>query len=180
VYIEDDVRILENTKITGPAYIGKGTIIGNNNIIRQSYIGAGCVTGFNSDITRSYVGDSCWFHSNYIGDSVLEGNVSMGSGAALANLRLDDGDILSNVNNEPTLTGRNKLGACIGKDVRIGVNASIMPGVKIGRGSFVGSGVVLDADIPEDTFCVVKQSHVTLRNKKNVASVQRDEFKKQL
>ena len=41
------------------------------------------MTGFNTDITRSYIGDNCWFHSNYIGDSVLEGNVSMGSGAAI-------------------------------------------------------------------------------------------------
>lgn len=180
VYIEDDVRIFENTKIIGPSYIGKGTIIGNNNIIRQSYIGGGCVTGFNTDITRSYIGDNCWFHTNYIGDSVLEGNVSMGSGAVLANLRLDDGDISSVVNNESVSTGRSKLGACIGKNVRIGVNASVMPGVKIGKGSFVGSGVVLDKDIPEDSFYVVKQTHSALRNNKSVASAGRDEFKKQL
>ena len=78
VYIGNNVRIFENTKIVGPVYIGDNTVIGNNNIIRDSYIGANCVTGFNTDITRSYVGDQCWLHANYIGDSVLEGNVSMG------------------------------------------------------------------------------------------------------
>jgi UDP-N-acetylglucosamine diphosphorylase / glucose-1-phosphate thymidylyltransferase / UDP-N-acetylgalactosamine diphosphorylase / glucosamine-1-phosphate N-acetyltransferase / galactosamine-1-phosphate N-acetyltransferase len=180
VYIEDNVRIFENTKIIGPTYIGKGTIIGNNNIIRQSYIGAGCVTGFNTDITRSYIGDSCWFHTNYIGDSVCEGNLSMGSGATLANLRLDDGEVSSMVNNELIPTGRTKLGSCIGKNVRIGVNASIMPGIKIGAGSFIGSGVVLDKDIPINTYCVVKQTLVTLHNNKSVNETNRDEFKKQL
>jgi UDP-N-acetylglucosamine diphosphorylase / glucose-1-phosphate thymidylyltransferase / UDP-N-acetylgalactosamine diphosphorylase / glucosamine-1-phosphate N-acetyltransferase / galactosamine-1-phosphate N-acetyltransferase len=180
VYIDDNVKIFENTKIIGPCYIGKGTIVGNSNIIRQSHIGAGCVTGFSTDITRSYIGDNCWFHTNYVGDSVLEGNISMGSGAALANLRLDDGEIFSIVNGERVATGRNKLGALIGRDVRIGVNASVMPGIKIGRGSFVGSGVTLDKDIPEETYCIVKQSYTALRNNKSVASQQRSDFKKRL
>ncbi len=180
VFIEDDVRIFEHTKIIGPAYIGKGAIIGNNNIIRQSHIGAGCVTGFNTDITRSYVGDECWFHSNYVGDSVLEKNISMGSGAVLANLRLDDGEIVSSIKLERISTGRNKAGAMIGRDVRIGVNASIMPGIKIGSGSFIGSGAVIDKDVPEGTYCMLKSPFVVVRNNRSVASNTREEFKKHL
>src|SRR3989344_1615865 len=180
VYIDDDVRIFENTKIIGPCYIGKRTVIGNNTMIRQSHIGADCVTGFNTDITRSYVGDGCWFHSNYIGDSVLEGNISMGGGAALANLRLDDGTIHSVVKDERISTGKNKIGALIGKHVRIGVNASIMPGVKIGKNSFIGSGVVLDKELPEESYCVVKSSYTVIRNNRPVESQNRDEFKKHL
>jgi len=158
VYIGDNVKIFEHTKIVGPCYIGKNSVIGNNCIIRGSHIGANSVIGFNSDITRSYIGDLCWTHNNYIGDSVLEGNISLGSGACLANLRLDDGEIKG--------TGRNKLGAMIGKGVRIGVNASIMPGVKIGKNSFIGSGVILDKDLPEDSFCVAKPGYVTVKNNK--------------
>lgn len=167
VYIEDGVKIFENTKIVGPVFIGKNAIIGNNNIIRQSHIGANCVTGFNTDITRSYIGNDCWFHSNYIGDSVLEDHISMGSGAVLANLRLDDGVISSIVMKKRIGTGRNKLGAMIGRGVRIGVNASIMPGVKIGKNSFIGSGVVLDRDIPEDSFCTMKTQLLIMKNTKN-------------
>lgn len=171
VYIEDGVKIFENTKIVGPCYIGKNTIIGNNCIVRASHIGADCVVGFNSDITRSYIGDNCWFHSNYIGDSVLEGNISMGSGAALANLRLDDGEIAA--------TGRHKLGAMIGAGVRVGVNASIMPGVKIGKNSFVGSGVILDKDLPDDSFCIAKPGYTVSKNLKK-APTSREEFKKKI
>lgn len=177
VYIEDNVKIFENTKIVGPCYIGKGTIIGNNSIIRQSHIGANCVTGFNSDISRSYIGDDCWLHNNYIGDSVLEGNVSMGGGAACANLRLDDGPIKSDIKNIPVSTSKNKLGALIGKHTRIGVHTSIMPGVKIGKGTFVGSGVVLDKDLPEDSFCIVKSSYTISKNKTSVEGSHRDDFK---
>ena len=151
VHIGDNVKIFENTKIVGPCYIGDNTIIGNNNIIRQSHIGEGCVTGFNTDITRSYIGDNCWFHSNYIGDSVIEGDVNMGSGTVCANLRLDRGEIASVVGDSRINTRRTKLGALIGKNVRIGVNTSIMPGVKIGSGSIVGAGLVVNHDIPNDS-----------------------------
>lgn len=180
VYIDDDVRIFENTKIVGPCYIGKGAIIGNNVMIRSSHIGASCVVGFNSDIARSYIGDHCWFHSNYIGDSVLEKNVSMGGGAAIANLRLDDGVVHSRIKDERISTGKNKVGALIGKNVRIGINASIMPGVKIGKNSFVGSGVILDKDLPEESFCIVKSNYTVLRNRTSVESQSREEFKKEI
>lgn len=181
VYLGDDVKIFENTKIIGPCFIGQGSIIGNNNIIRQSHIGAHSVTGFNTDITRSYIGDHCWFHSNYVGDSVVYSNVSMGSGAVLANLRLDDGEISSIVRGVKTPTGKTKLGAMIAPGVRIGVNASIMPGVKIGAGSYVGSGVVLDRDISEQSFVSLdKNSCSVSSNTKQKGSVSREAFKKAL
>lgn len=180
VYIDDNVRIFENTKIVGPVYIGRDTIIGNNNIIRQSHIGARSVTGFNTDITRSYVGDDCWFHSNYIGDSVLETNVGMGSGAVLANLRLDEGEIWSMIKGDRVNTQRTKFGAVIGRDVRIGVNASIMPGVKIGKGSFVGAGVMLDKDLLDNKFCMGKTEYIVMDNTRNIGKNTRDEFRQKL
>lgn len=180
VFLDDGVRVFENTKIIGPCYIGKNTIVGNNNIIRQSHIGANCVTGFNTDITRSYVGDNCWFHSNYIGDSVLEENVSMGSGAALANLRLDDEDIHSAIQDGRVHTGRNKLGVLVGGHVRIGVNASIMPGIKIGTNSFIGAGVILDKDLPEHSYCIAKSEYTVVRNNKSVAQKDRLNFRSKI
>lgn len=179
VWIGDNVKIFENTKIVGPCYIGDNTIIGNNNIIRGSHIGTGCVTGFNTDITRSYVGDNCWFHSNYIGDSVLEGDVSMGSGNVLANLRLDEGEIFSVVRGERINTKRTKLGAIIAKHVRIGVNTSIMPGVKIGAHAMIGAGLMVDHDIPEGSFVAGGIPMVVTKNTRGVGK-NRDDFKKKL
>lgn len=177
VYLGNNVKIFENTKIVGPVYIGDNTIIGNNNIIRESIVGEGCVTGFNTDITRSYIGDNCWFHSNYIGDSVLEENVSMGSGSVLANLRLDEGEITSVLSEEKTNTGKTKLGAMIGEGVRIGVNVSVMPGVKIGAQSMIGAGIILDRDIPEGSFCVGKSTIDIKKNTAHTASANREHFK---
>lgn len=180
VWTGDNVKIFENSKIVGPCYIGENTIVGNNNIVRESHIGANCVTGFNTDITRSYVGDNCWFHSNYVGNSVLEENVSLGSGTVLANLRLDEGEIYSVVKGERMNTKRNKLGAIIAKDVRIGVNTSIMPGVKIGTNSMIGAGLVVDRDIAENTFCYGETELVMKKNERGVIEGVRDPFRKKI
>jgi len=179
VIIEEGVKISEGTKIVGHTFIGKGTIVGNNNIIRKSHIGSGCVTGFNTDITRSYIGNNCWFHTNYVGDSIVGNNVSVGSGTVLANLRLDESAITSKVKEEVIQTGRTKLGAMVGDNVRIGVNASIMPGVKIGEGSFVGAGVVLGEDLNDGMYCRLSPTVVISQNSKK-ASSSREQFRNKL
>lgn len=180
VIIESGVKIFEGTKIVGPCYIGKNTIIGNNNLIRSSMIGNDCVTGFNTDITRSYIGNTCWFHSNYIGDSVLENDISLGAGTVLANLRLDEGEVTSVVKDQKLETGRSKLGAMIGSHVRIGVNASVMPGIKIGSNSCVAAGVVLGQDIQENSFVTFASKKLSIvQNTKQVSS-RRDEFRNAL
>jgi len=181
VMIEDGVKIFENAKIVGPAYIGQGTIIGNNTLIRESMIGRNCVVGFSTEITRSYLGDDCWLHSNYLGDSVLDKNVSLGAGAVLANLRLDEGNIYSCVKGEKIHTRRTKLGVIVGQNVRIGVNTSMMPGIKIGENSFIGAGVVLDKDLGEGKFCGFKKKSLTIRrNRSRIKRGEREEFKKEL
>ena len=153
VVIEEGARIFEGAVIKGPCYIGKNAIVGNNSMIRESDLEEGCVTGFNSDITRSYIGANSWFHTNYIGDSVIEGDFGMGSGAVLANLRLDDHTIrVAEVD-----SGRHKLGLIAGKGSRVGVNASTMPGSRIGSNSLVGPGVVLYGDVKENKKVLVKQ-----------------------
>ncbi|MDO8573566.1 MAG: sugar phosphate nucleotidyltransferase [Candidatus Daviesbacteria bacterium] len=153
IVIEEGAKVFEGAVIKGPCYIGKNCIVGNNSFVRESDLEEGCVTGFNSDITRSYVGANSWFHTNYVGDSVVEGDFGMGSGAILANLRLDGKTIGD--------TERHKLGLIAGKGVRIGVNASTMPGVKIGSNSLVGPGVVLHEDVKENTKILVKQEYQT-------------------
>jgi len=180
VIFEEGVKIFEGAKIKGPAYIGAGTIIGNNALIRESMIGKNCVLGYNTDVTRSYIGDDCWLHSNYIGDSVLGDNISFGAGVVTANFRLDEKEISSVVKKEKIATGMEKLGAIIGDNVRIGVNASIMPGVKIGTDSFVGAGIVLYKDLLENKFCLLKQSLSVTRNKRPVKLGTREKYKKKI
>lgn len=155
VIIEEGARVFEGAVIKGPCYIGKNCIVGNNSMVRESILERDCVTGFNSDITRSYVGANSWFHGSYVGDSIIEGDFGMGSGAVLANLRLDDHTI--RVGPENIDSGRHKLGLIAGKGGRVGVNASTMPGARAGSNSLIGPGVILYGDVKENKKVLVKQ-----------------------
>lgn len=156
VIIEDNVKIYEHAIINGPVYIGKNSIIANGALVRESHVGADCVIGKGTEVARSYLGDNVWTHSNYIGDSVISDNNSFGAGAVTGNLRLDEKNILVRVNGEKVDSGRNKLGLITGKNVRVGINTSIMPGVKIGNNSFVGAGIVLAENVDDNKFVTGK------------------------
>ena len=180
VILGPNVKIMAGATVTGPCFIGENTIIGTNAMVRNSMVGNDSVIGFSTEITRSYIGNNCWFHSNYIGDSVISQNASFGAGAVTGNLRLDESEISSKVGEVKIKTGRNKLGAIIGKNVRVGVNASLMPGVKIGENSIVGAGVVLNQDLPENKFCKLEQQYLTVDNITHDVGKGRDKFRNKL
>jgi UDP-3-O-[3-hydroxymyristoyl] glucosamine N-acyltransferase len=180
VTIEKGVRIFEGAKVRGPAYIGKNTIVGNGSLVRESIIGENCVIGYCTEIARSLIGGPSWFHTNYVGDCVFEGNISMGSGAITANLRLDEAEILSKVGKKKIKTGRNKFGCIVGWGTRFGVNAVPMPGIKIGCNCFIGAGVLLNKDLPDESFCVVKQNLKISKNRTKISMASRKKFHKKV
>lgn len=152
VIIEAGVRLMDNAVVIGPAYLGFQSVVANNALVRESFLGAGSVAGYNTEIARSYLGNSVWTHSNYLGDSVIGNNVSFGAGAITGNLRLDEEPISVMVKGQKVETGKNKIGLFCGDNVRVGVNTSVMPGVKIGTGTMVGAGLVIAEDIDEGKF----------------------------
>ncbi len=159
VIIGDNVKVLENAVIRGPVYIGPNTIIGNNSLVRDyCHIGANCVVGHATEIKGSYIGDGCWFHMNYIGDSIIGDDCLCGAGAVIANFRFDEGNISVNIDGQPVDTGLDKFGAIIGANCKLGVNASVMPGRKIGPSSIVGPNVYLAEDLEPDTAILLQPS----------------------
>ncbi len=166
VVISDGVRVFENAVIRGPVYIGPNSIIGNNSLVRDySHIGAHCVVGYSTEVKGSYIGDGCWFHMSYIGDSIIGEGCSFGAGTILSNFRFDKRNISVKIDGEPVDTGLNKLGAIIGNNCKTGVNVSVMPGVKIGPNSIVGSHVCLTEELEPDTIIFAELAHKTVRNK---------------
>ncbi|HEY4694629.1 MAG TPA: sugar phosphate nucleotidyltransferase [Candidatus Nanoarchaeia archaeon] len=163
VVIEEGVKIFEGATINGPCYIGKNCVIGNNSLVRESVLEEGVVAGFGSEIARSYIGEGSWFHTNYVGDSVIEGNFGMGSGAVTANLRLDGKTIRTFDNTIDT--GLEKLGVIAGTGVRVGINAMIMPGINLGAVSLIGPGVLISKNVSENKRVLLKQEHTETENK---------------
>jgi len=148
VILSDNVRVLENAVIRGPVYVGANSIIGNSTLVREySHLGVNCVIGFGSEIKGTYLGDGCQTHMIYVGDSVIGSGCNFGAGTVTANWRFDEKPVSVSVNGVKIETGRVKLGAVIGSDVKTGVNVSLMPGVKIAAGTRVPPGTVVKEDV---------------------------------
>ena len=177
VVIADGVKIMEGAVIRGPSEIGQNSVIGNGVLVRNSHIGKDSVVGYGSEIKHSYIGNSCWFHTNYIGDSVIEDNCSFGAGAVTANFRTDEQDVKVTIDGKILNSGHDKLGAFVGKDSRIGINASIMPGIKIGPNRFIGPHVYLNQDVDSNLIVMEDRSYkispniITRVKKRNTGNI---------
>jgi len=180
VIIEDNVRVFEGAVIRGPSYIGQNSIIGNGALVRDSIIGNDCVIGYGTEIKHSYIGNECWFHSNYIGDSIIEDNCSFGAGAITANFRLDEASIKVKVSNGRIDSEHDKLGAIIGRDCRIGINTSILPGIKVGANSFIGSHLCLTRDLEANKMALIEPRYRVLSKKTGTIENKRQGLLKKL
>ncbi len=177
IILADNVKVLENAVIRGPAYVGPNSIIGNNALVRDySHIGANCVVGYCTEIKHSYIGNNCWFHSNYIGDSIIDDDCSFGSGAITANFRLDEETISIKVSDAKVDTGYDKLGTIMGKNCRVGINANLMPGTRIGSGSFVGPQVCLSHDLEANRVILLKPQYQVMDNVVKINQSKRQEL----
>jgi len=157
VFIGKNVKVFENAVIKGPCYIGPNSIIGNNVLIRDySNIEDGCVIGANAEITRCIFQRDNHIHSGFFGDSVFDTGCRVGAGTVTANVRFDRGEIKSEIKGERINTGKKFFGAIVGKNSRIGVRASLMPGIFIGSQSTIGPGSLVAKNVPDKTVFYTK------------------------
>ena len=135
--------------IEGPAYFGKGVEVGPFAHVRpySAFLDNVKVGSF-VQVKNSYVMERSKIpHLNYVGDSVIAEDVNMGAGSVTANLRFDEKTIKVKLKGKTYDTGLRKLGAIIGGGARIGVNASLMPGVRVGARSWIYPGCVVYRDV---------------------------------
>jgi bifunctional UDP-N-acetylglucosamine pyrophosphorylase/glucosamine-1-phosphate N-acetyltransferase len=166
VIIRDNVKIFEYATINGPCYLGPDCIIGNNALVREyAHIGERTVVGFSTEVKNCYIGSDCWFHANYVGDSIILDGCSFGSGTVTANFRFDEKVVNVGINAETVSTGLDKFGCIMGENCKTGINASIMPGMKIGPNAIVGSHAMVFQNLEPNTMLLVNQQQTKKENK---------------
>lgn len=157
VFVDDNVRIFENAVIKGPCYIGKNSIIGTNALVREyTNLEDNVLVGANAEVTRSIFQENVHVHSGFFGDSIFGAGCDVGAGTITANIRLDRGDIKSLVKGKKIDTGLKSFGVVLGKNTKIGVQASLMPGVLIGSNSIVGPHSFVRKNVDNDTLFYTK------------------------
>jgi bifunctional UDP-N-acetylglucosamine pyrophosphorylase/glucosamine-1-phosphate N-acetyltransferase len=169
VWLEDSASIKSGCYIEGPVYIGKGSKVGPNSRIRPyTSIGDDVVVGAACEIKNSIVMNGTKIpHLSYIGDSIIGEDCNIAAGTITANIRLDEKVLSMRVKGRLQVTGRRKLGAIMGDEVQTGINACIMPGVRVGAGSFIGPGTVVYKDVPDGYAVFGKQVMISKRMKDN-------------
>jgi bifunctional UDP-N-acetylglucosamine pyrophosphorylase/glucosamine-1-phosphate N-acetyltransferase len=160
VTVAETARIRSGAYVEGPAFIGEESDIGPNCYIRPyTSVGKKVRIGNACEIKNSIIMDNVHIgHLSYVGDSILGENCNLGAGTVTANYRLDGGTIKMVVKDRIVDSGRTKLGAVLGDNVKAGINALFMPGVKVGCNSWIGPNVVVHRDVAADTVMLLKQN----------------------
>ena len=171
VVIKKGAIIKSGTYIEGPVFIDEEAVIGPNSYIRgHTYLGKKSKVGNACEIKNSIIGDNTHVaHLSYVGDTIIGENCNFGAGTKTANLRLDRQSIPVNIKGKREDSGRRKLGAIIGDNVETGIGTLIMPGIKIGCNSWIGSGTIVNEDVPSESIYFGTQSY-TLKRKKTDAN----------
>lgn len=144
VYLIDShlISIGKGTKIDPGVYIKGPCLIGENCTIRHgAYIrgnlitGNHCVIGHDTEIKNCVLLNHVHAaHFAYLGDSILGNSVNLGAGAKLANLKLDESQVIVHCDTKRIPTGLKKFGAICGDFVRLGCNCVTNPGTLLGKG----------------------------------------------
>ena len=132
VIFETGVQVFHPENI----YLGNNIYIGHQTILKGYYKNR-MEIGDNT-----WIGQQCFFHS--AGGIYIAKNVGIGPGVKIISSRHgEDGTdipiLFSGIVFAPVI---------IEEDCDIGINTTILPGVRIGRGAQIGSGAVVTKDVP--------------------------------
>lgn len=164
VTIGDNAVIMEGARIKGPCFIGKNTMIGNNAILRGNVdIEENCVIGAYMEVKNSLVMQGTKVHSGFIGDSIIGEDCRIGADFSTANVRLDRKSVKLIIREKEVNSDLKFLGTLIGKNTKIGIKVSTMPGIVIGQNAIIGPSTVVLHNVSEDTKYFTKFKEIVIK-----------------
>jgi bifunctional UDP-N-acetylglucosamine pyrophosphorylase / glucosamine-1-phosphate N-acetyltransferase len=172
VEIAADARIEPGTTLQGATTVGAGAVVGPQTTLIDSAVGAessvihsylvecevrdgcsvgpfaylrpgalldaGAKAGTFVEIKNSHVGKSAKVpHLTYLGDADVGAGSNIGAGTITANY-----------------DGFRKSRTVIGRDVRVGVDTTLIAPVEVGDSAYTGAGAVIKSDVPEGALAV--------------------------
>jgi len=149
VYIGEDSTVMSNSRISGPCFIGRGTVVFPGSSIGSSYIGD--VSRVGGEVESSVImGYSNKRHYGYLGHSYVGEWVNLGAGTTVSNLKNTYGTVRVRMGGSVVDTGRTFLGPLVGDHVKSAIGTLVFSGKAIGAFSHL-YGTVTD-DVPPFTI----------------------------
>ena len=139
------IKIGKGVLIESGAWVKEPFIIDDHSEVRQGayvrgycLVGKRCVVGHATEVKHSvFLNDAKAGHFAYVGDSILGGDVNLGAGTKMANLKFIKGEVQVRTPDGTVGTGLRKFGAILGDRVQTGCNSVTSPGTLIGADSFL-------------------------------------------
>jgi UDP-N-acetylglucosamine diphosphorylase / glucose-1-phosphate thymidylyltransferase / UDP-N-acetylgalactosamine diphosphorylase / glucosamine-1-phosphate N-acetyltransferase / galactosamine-1-phosphate N-acetyltransferase len=138
--------------LKGPLIVGPRALVAANAYLRGGcWLDADTVVGPGCEVKSSFVfAGARLAHFNFVGDSVVGGDVNFEAGAVVCNTHNDRDDKTVWVHDPASLafsTGLDKFGAYVGEGCRIGANAVLCPGTVLPPRCVVPRGAVVDPSV---------------------------------
>ena len=136
--------IRSGTVVYAGSLIGDGLETGHNVVIREENTIGNTVRIWSNSVIdfRCLIGNNVKIHCNcYISQKTkIEDDVFLAPGVMIANEKYPTGQYAE----------ERIVGAVIRRGALIGINATILPGVEIGKNSLIGSGSVVTRSVPDN------------------------------
>ncbi len=168
-FMDDDILMGENVRISPLAVIKGPAIIGANTEIRagaylsgNTIIGENCVIGNSTELKNCVLCDGVELpRYNYVGNSVLGQNVYLGAGTVCSDRNSNGLNVV--IRCEPNyITDLKKLGAIIGDNVDIDCGCVLNSGTVIGKETRV---------YPLNSLCGVYPEKVIIKSNNDVVEI---------
>lgn len=158
VWLGDNTIVDNGAIIKGPAWIGNNCVLEDYCLISPyTSIGANCRVGHCAEVEGILMeGVYAVHYMEFYG--IIGRSSDLGAATVCGSLRFDDGRTAISVLGRQERPFRFSNAVYLGDFTRTGVNAVLMPGVRVGPYSVIGSGVVLNEDVADGTMVFVEQN----------------------
>lgn len=173
IIIGESVTIMPNAVITGPAFIGNGSLVKvGAKIYPNTTIGNVCKVGgeLDASIIHSYTNKQ---HDGFLGHSYLGSWVNIGADTNNSDLKNNYGPVEVIVNGEPVDTKEQFVGLFMGDHSKTGINVMFNTGTVVGVScNLYGSGLP-PKYLPSFSWGNIGSSFFAYRLEKSIETAQR-------
>ena len=151
VTIDEEVVVNPHTRIEGPAYVGRGSVLVGGKIREGCSFGPVCRVG--GEVEESIIhGYSNKYHTGFLGHAYVGEWVNLGALTTNSDLKNDYGTVSVYVGGQPVDTGSKKVGSFIGDHTKTSIGTLLNTGAVVGiMCNLVAGPSVLPKYIP--SFC---------------------------
>ncbi len=154
VYLDEGVEVHPFTRIEGPAYVGKKTILLGTKLREGCSVGPVCRLG--GEIEESVIqGHSNKYHDGFLGHAYVGEWVNLGALTTNSDLKNDYTSVEVIQNGIKVDTGSNKVGAMIGDHTKTSIGTLLNTGAIVGSMSLImATGQPLQKTIPAFSWLI--------------------------